>query len=78
MLSYHRTSLFAIAFASLPLKNESAATSTVEGLEEEESEDSEEEGNYLVKVGGGKRRINWLAVGGKDERISLWDVYPSE
>lgn len=56
VLSYHRSSLHALAFG--PLLSEG------EGGLEEDSDEEEEEGRA------------WMATGGKDERISLWEVYP--
>ena len=62
VLSYHRMSLHAIAFAPCkPL----LPKSTLAG--EDDSSD-EEEGVRLPRA--------WLATGGKDDRISLWEVYP--
>ncbi|SGY43649.1 BQ5605_C001g00042 [Microbotryum silenes-dioicae] len=62
VLTYHRTSLQTLAFAPTRQSAERDAES------DNESDDEEDRGN-------GQQRA-WLATGGKDERISLWDIYP--
>lgn len=64
MLSYHRVSLHALAFGR----------STTIQAENSGSEDEIEQGDLAVELGTKGR--DWLAVGGKDDRISLWEVYP--
>lgn len=58
-------SLHALAFS--PLKALLHRGGKTLEVEEDESSDEEE--------GGGMPRA-WLAAGGKDDRISLWEVYP--
>lgn len=64
VLSFHRASLHALAWA-----NPTFLSSTSNHSDQEEEEDEEEEET-------GIRRKDWLAVGGKDGMISLWEVYP--
>lgn len=59
MLSYHRASLHAIAFARLPSSDPVAA---------DDSDDDEAD----------QRPRAWLAAGGKEDTISLWEVYPPD
>lgn len=63
VLSYHRMSLHALAFA--PTRNPQRPPNRIGDGDDEESSD-EEEGASTA----------WMATGGKDDRISLWDVYP--
>ncbi|KAI5479676.1 WD repeat protein [Pseudohyphozyma bogoriensis] len=71
VLSYHRSSLHAIAFAPVPPPRKTDEDE--ESLEDDEDEDDEaSEQNAL-----GQRRA-WLATGGKDNRITLWEPYPPE
>lgn len=72
VLSYHRSSLHALAFAPLPPSSPPLAALDAQ----DSNSDSEEEAETPVEQGWWKRARPWLAVGGKDERISLWEVYP--
>lgn len=63
VLSYHRSSLHALAFAPLQPSATKATT-------REDDDDSDDEEESAVRP--------WLAAGGKDATISLWEVYPPE
>lgn len=69
VLSHHRTSLQAAAFA--PLSPAAPSTTFSDGRAEDDSED-EGEGE------GGRARSGraWLATGGQEAKIALWEVYP--
>jgi hypothetical protein len=60
VLDLHKESVYTVAFAPLSIEAEE---------EHEVSEEEEETDN-------GSRVRAWLASGGKDERISLWEIYP--
>jgi hypothetical protein len=60
VLDFHKDSVYAVAFA--PISTKALGRRSV--LEQGEDRDGE-----------GRVRA-WLAVGGKDERISLWEMYP--
>jgi hypothetical protein len=67
ILDLHKDSVYAVAFAPLSTKlGNRGAVGEEEGEDEDEDEDR----------GGGRVPRAWLAAGGKDERISLWEVYP--
>ncbi|GAA5843240.1 hypothetical protein JCM9279_002033 [Rhodotorula babjevae] len=66
VLSHHRTSLQAAAFVPLT----PAAPSTVFGDAPADDVDEDEGGEA-----GGTRRA-WLATGGQEAKIGLWEVYP--
>lgn len=77
VLSYHRQSLHALALASvLPRSTGGVEDEGSDGESDSESDSDGGDGG----VGGTGRKAGraWLAVGGKDERISLWEVYPEE
>ncbi|GAA6010871.1 hypothetical protein JCM10207_003968 [Rhodosporidiobolus poonsookiae] len=67
VLSHHRTSLQALAFA--PLSPSSTSAVPLEDALGGES-DSEEEGAERSEARA------WLAMGGQETKISLWEVYP--
>jgi hypothetical protein len=60
VLEYHRDSLYSLAFQSVLRKN------TGEGTHQSKD-------NLHKRK---KERRAWLAIAGKDERISLWSLYP--
>ncbi|CAD6569962.1 MAG: ASTRA complex subunit [Cyphobasidiales sp. Tagirdzhanova-0007] len=64
VLEYHRESVFTVAFASV---NESKDGQHKKAMLQEGSEH-----DRVVRP----RRRAWLAAAGKDERISLWELYP--
>ncbi|SCV73326.1 BQ2448_7252 [Microbotryum intermedium] len=64
VLTYHRTSLQALAFG--PTKQQARRDPDSDS----DSDDEEGMGSRLQRA--------WLATGGKDERISLWDIYPPQ
>lgn len=64
VLSYHRSSLHALAFAPLPL-----AKPPIKANLSDDDDDSDDEESSTRP---------WLAVGGKDTTTSLWEVYPPE
>ncbi|GAA5895766.1 hypothetical protein JCM8208_005082 [Rhodotorula glutinis] len=64
VLSHHRTSLQAAAFA--PLHPTAPSTAFGDAPVDDDEEDEE---------GGGTRRA-WLATGGQEAKIGLWEVYP--
>lgn len=70
VLSYHRSSLHALAFGR------SISRRKVENEEDDEEDDTDDEEDLAVevssKITSGR---DWLATGGKDDRISLWEVY---
>ena len=72
VLSYHRQSLHALALAPVLPRNIHYDSNTDDSSDTDS--DSEEEG--AAKATQGKAGRAWLAVGGKDERVSLWEVYP--
>ncbi|ORY77635.1 WD40-repeat-containing domain protein [Leucosporidium creatinivorum] len=75
VLSYHRTSLHALAFApcAFPLPPPSSPSNLAEPSNDSDSDsDDDDEAPRWSKA------RPWLAVGGKDEKISLWEMYPPE
>lgn len=62
VLSFHRASLHALAWANPTFSNQ------FERGEEDEDEEEDDEEEEMKKK-------DWLAVGGKDGMISLWEVY---
>ncbi|KAK4700738.1 ASTRA-associated protein 1, partial [Phenoliferia sp. Uapishka_3] len=68
VLSYHRMSLHALAFSPLKSLVNGPGQPSVR-LDDDDSSSDEEEGTVRPRA--------WLATGGKDDRISLWEVYPS-
>lgn len=66
LLEYHRDSVYAVAFSSVT----SSGLGNGQLTPEDDSLPDEPSG-----LSGGPRRA-WLAAGGKDERISLWELYP--
>lgn len=67
--------MHALALASVLPKAGTAQGDEAGGSDDDSDSDSDEEGADGAK---GKVRRAWLAVGGKDERISLWEVYSEE
>ena len=66
VLEYHRDSVYAVAFSSIALSASEDEQATAE-------HDNVPAGPS--RPSGGPRRA-WLAAGGKEERISLWELYP--
>ncbi|KAK4046597.1 Astra associated protein 1 Asa1 [Microbotryomycetes sp. JL201] len=67
VLSYHRSSLQASAFSPLPSNSTVTQTQRQQHSDLDKLDDSEDDMSNSRA---------WLAVGGKDERISLWEPYP--
>ncbi|GAA5862385.1 hypothetical protein JCM3774_002499 [Rhodotorula dairenensis] len=66
VLSLHRLSLQAVAFAPIP--RTATDRDSIEGTESDD--DEQEEGSAAA------RRRLWLATGGQEFKISLWEPYP--
>ena len=67
VLEYHRESVFAVAFAS-----------TRNYAKEGEGKAYETSRAPKYQTRELRRRRAWLAAAGKDERISLWELYPPQ
>lgn len=65
VLSYHRSALHALAFSCL------TPTPTLDDDEEDESDDDE----MVAGLTSPKVRA-WMATGGTESKITLWEVYP--
>ncbi|BGP50896.1 Astra associated protein 1 Asa1 [Rhodotorula kratochvilovae] len=65
VLSHHRTSLQALAFAPLSPARSALPFSSTGGDDSDEGEGARE----------GRQRA-WLATGGQEAKIALWEVYP--
>jgi len=70
-LPYHRDTCHVLAFANSPLPPRSSS-SPVENDEEESEEDEEDEAGLV------KGRDRWLATGGTDARVAVWELIDFE
>jgi len=66
-LPYHRDTCHVLAFANCPPPTSSSSSSRVENEEEESDDEADEAG--LVKG-----RDRWLATGGTDARVAVWEL----
>lgn len=74
VLSYHRSALHAIAFS--PLTHSTPTCTKADLLEQEDSDESDDDDEDSESGGVSKKvQRKWMATGGTDARISLWDVY---
>ncbi|KAL7409943.1 WD40-repeat-containing domain protein [Mrakia frigida] len=71
-LPYHRDTCHVLAFANSPAPPTSSSSPT-EREEEEESDDDEEDEAGLVRG-----RDRWLATGGTDARVAVWELIDFE
>lgn len=73
-LAYHRETVHTLAFANSETphpENEPEIASTIDiGDDNDEDSDDDDDG----KTGGAAPRSRWLASGGKDRRIALWEL----
>ncbi|GAA5985103.1 hypothetical protein JCM10908_002524 [Rhodotorula pacifica] len=77
VLSLHRLSLQAIAFAPTTLTSSYALGGTLYDSSEEEEDSDKEAGNTAADSRKGGRLRMWLATGGQESKISLWEPYPA-
>jgi len=70
-LPFHRDSVYAVAFApTAPVRQATKRAAPSAGGDSDDEDDGDD------RLDGEGRPRAWLAAAGKDQRISLWELYP--
>jgi WD40 repeat protein len=76
VLKWHKDGCYAVAFASInPEKDRSSALAISDGREVGPAHQGSALDAIKEQRGARAQNTHWLAAGGKDGKISLWDIY---